>query len=166
MIQLRVSGTKRLLQRLRGMQGNIDEKKKLLLERLADIGINEATMKFGSADYDGDNDVSVTPVPEWLDDNRLAVVASGKSILFIEFGTGLVGYGEEPKYAQRFGYGPGTFSDDPAKGGKGHWDDPKGWYYKHGVKTHGNPPAMAMYDAAKKMRDEIRQIAREVFNGD
>lgn len=166
MISLRVTGTKNLLQRLRGMQSNIDEKKKLLLERLAEIGIDVATTRFDSASYDGDKDVVVQSVPEWIDDNRLAVVASGKSILFIEFGSGLVGYGEKPEYAQRFGYGPGTWSDDPDKGGKGHWDDPNGWYYKHNTKSYGNPPAMAMYEAAKTMRNDIRQIAREVFSGD
>lgn len=166
MITLRVSGTRNLLNRLKSMQSGIDEKKKLLLERLAQIGINEASVKFAEASYDGDKDVKVKSTPEWIDDNRLAVVASGKSILFIEFGTGLVGYGEHPEYAEQFGYGPGTWSDDPAKGGKRHWDDPNGWYFKHGVKTHGNPPAMAMYEAAKTMRNNIRQIAREVFSGD
>ena len=31
------------------------------------------------------------------------------------------------------------------------------------VITHGNPPARAMYDAAKVMRSKIVDIAREVY---
>nr|DAM07872.1 MAG TPA: hypothetical protein [Caudoviricetes sp.] len=29
--------------------------------------------------------------------------------------------------------------------------------------THGNPPARAMYEASKAMREEIKKIAKEVF---
>ena len=58
--------------------------------------------------------------------------------------------------------GPGTWSLD-SDSGKGHWDDPEGWYYEHGKKSHGNPPAMAMYDAAQTMVAELTTIAREVF---
>ena len=167
MIELRVSGTKKLLSRLRRLQSSVDEKTKEFLTRLADIGISVADIQYSSALYDGDNDVIVNPMPEWVSDNTLAVVASGKSILFIEFGSGLAGHDEDPSYAQRFGYGQGTWSDDPSKGGKGQWDNPDGWIYKHDKdRTWGNPPARAMYEAAKVMRQEILNVAREVFNGD
>ena len=32
------------------------------------------------------------------------------------------------------------------------------------VLTHGNPPARAMYEASKAMREQIMVIAREVFS--
>ena len=57
----------------------------------------------------------------------------------------------------------GTWSTDESLGGKGHWDDPNGWYYKHGEKSHGNPPAMAMVSARDTMVEELTTIAREVF---
>lgn len=167
MIELRVSGAKSLIAKLKRHRADIEEKKKKFLEELAYIGIDTATAVFedASTEYDGDFDVIVQQVPMWIDDNRLAVMASGKSILFVEFGTGLVGYGQDD-YADSFGYGPGTWSDNPEKGGKGHWDDPAGWYYEHGKISHGNPPARAMYDSSKTMRGEIVRIAREVFRGD
>ena len=31
------------------------------------------------------------------------------------------------------------------------------------IRTHGNPPARAMYDAGKAMRERIVEIAREVY---
>lgn len=166
MIELRVSGTKKLLSRLRRLQSSVDEKTKEFLTRLAEIGITEADVHFRNAVYDGDNDAKAIPTPEWVNENTIAVVAEGKKLLFVEFGSGLIGYGDDPSYAQKFGYGPGTWSDDLSKGGKGHWSDPNGWYYKHGEKSYGNPPARAMYEAAKVMRQEILNVAREVFNGD
>jgi hypothetical protein len=55
--------------------------------------------------------------------------------------------------------GPGTYPE-----GKGHWDDPNGWYYTHGQKSYGNPPAMAMVKAIERMTEEITTIARDVFS--
>ena len=126
----------------------LNDRIRLLLEKLGEIGVNTAAIKFRSAKYDGNNDVDVTI--EWSDENTLRIVASGGSVLFIEFGSGLGGYGHPQ--AGELGYGPGTWSDNEALGGKHHWDDPKGWYYEHGQKSHGNPPARAMYDAGKEMR--------------
>ena len=95
-------------------------------------------------------------------ENACAVVATGEATLFIEFGSGyMMGYGHpEPQ-----GYGPGTWSDGP--NGKGHWDDPNGWYLpkeKGGGKSYGNPPAGAMYSAVKEIELEFERVAREVFS--
>ena len=90
------------------------------------------------------------------------IYASGTAVAFIEFGSGAaMGYGHP--MAGEHGLGPGTWSTDESLGGKGHWDDPNGWYYKHGEKSHGNPPAMAMYDAVQAMTAEITTIAKGVF---
>ena len=90
------------------------------------------------------------------------IYAKGKAIAFIEFGSGAaMGYGHPD--AGKHGLGPGTWSMDESLGGKGHWDDPNGWYYKHGEKSHGNPPAMAMVAARDAMVEELTTIAREVF---
>jgi len=88
------------------------------------------------------------------------IYAEGEAVAFIEFGSGARdGYGH-PK-AGELGFGPSTWS--LSEEGKGHWDNPDGWYYEHGKKSHGNPPAMAMYDAVQAMTAEITTIAREVF---
>ena len=137
----------------------VQRKETELITKLAEKGRDVASVKFATAKYDGDNDVSVR-----VDSTgSVAVIyAEGTAVAFIEFGSGAKeGYGHP--LADAHGLGPGTWSTNPDLGGKGHWDDPNGWYYKHGKKSHGNPPAMAMYDAVQIMTAEITAIAREVF---
>lgn len=144
-------------QELRRYAEWVERKEAELRTKLAERGANVAAIRFAVADYDGDDDVSVR-----VDDTgSVAVIyAEGKAVAFIEFGSGAKeGYGHP--MADSFGFGPGTWST--GESGKGHWDDPNGWYYAHGKKSHGNPPAMAMYDAVQTMTEELTEIAREVF---
>ena len=135
---------------------DLENKANRICERLAEIGKTTATQGFADAEYDGDKDVAVSVEPI---QNGYAVHARGNSVLFIEFGSGaLYGYGHpEPEL-----YGPGTWSDGP--GGKGHWQDPNGWYYKHNSKSYGNAPAQAMYDAKTEVERRAEEVANEVFN--
>lgn len=145
------------VQELRRYAEWVDRKEAELISKLAERGKNVASVKFASAKYDGTNDVSVR-----VDSTgSVAVIyAEGEAVAFIEFGSGsAMGYGHPQ--AGEHGFGPGTWST--SESGKGHWDDPDGWYYEHGKKSHGNPPAMAMYDAVQTMTAEITSIAREVF---
>lgn len=122
--------------------------------RLAQLGATVASIQFARAIYNGSNNVSVR-----VDDaGGVAVIyAEGSAVAFIEFGAGSrYGYGHPE--AGQFGMGPGTFPD-----GKGHWDDPNGWWYGHGEHSFGNPPAMAMYQAREEIVQQLTQIAREVF---
>ena len=138
----------------------IQRKEAEFVQKLAERGRNVASVKFAAAKYDGNNDVSVR-----VDSTgSVAVIyAEGEAVAFIEFGSGAKeGYGHP--LAGDYGLGPGTWSTNEELGGKGHWDDPNGWYYKHGEKSHGNPPAMAMYDAVQAMTAEITAIAQEVFS--
>ena len=137
----------------------MERKEAELVTKLAERGKAVASVKFASAKYDGTNDVSV-----WVDSTgSVAVIyAEGEAVAFIEFGSGAKeGYGHPQ--ADQHGLGPGTWSTNEELGGKGHWDDPNGWYYVHGKKSHGNPPAMAMYDAVQTLTAEITTIAKEVF---
>lgn len=137
----------------------VERKEAELIAKLAEHGKNVASVKFAGAAYDGTNDVSVR-----VDSTgSVAVIyAEGEAVAFIEFGSGAeMGYGHPD--AGKHGLGPGTWSTDESLGGKGHWNNPNGWYYKHGEKSHGNPPAMAMYDAVQAMTTEITTIAKEVF---
>lgn len=156
------SNAKTVISQLRQYKSGLNTKIHILIERLGNIGVNTANLKYSTAAYDGDKDVEVTA--EWIGNTTLRVIASGETVLFIEFGSGLGGYGHPQ--AKEFGYGPGTYSDNEAVGGKHHWADPKGWYYEHGKKSHGNPPSRAMYDAGKEMRMRIIQTAQEVFSHD
>ena len=138
----------------------IQRKEAEFIQKLAERGRNVASVKFAAAKYDGNNDVSVRVDAT----GSVAVIyAEGEAVAFIEFGSGAKeGYGHP--LAGDHGLGPGTWSTNEELGGKGHWDNPNGWYYKHGEKSHGNPPAMAMYDAVQAMTAEITAIAREVFS--
>ncbi len=132
-------------------------KEKELREKLAARGVSVAEVKFRGAVYDGRNDISV----RWEDDGAKATIyASGQAVAFIEFGSGAK-YGYGHPQASEFGLGPGTWSDGP--NGKGHWDDPDGWWYNH-KRTFGNPPAMAMYEAVQQMTQTLAEIATEVFS--
>ena len=147
------------VQELRRYAEWVERKESELITRLAERGKAVAEIKFASALYDGTNDVSVR-----VDSTgSVAVIyAEGEAVAFIEFGSGAtMGYGHPT--AGEHGLGPGTWSTNEELGGEGHWDNPNGWYYKHGEKSHGNPPAMAMYDAVQTMTAEITTIAREVF---
>lgn len=134
-----------------------EEKARELSERLATLGATVASIRFSRAVYTGKKDVEVT-VEELP--NGYKVKADGESVLFIEFGSGVT-YGYGHPEAGEFGMGPGTYPD-----GKGHWDDPKGWYLPKsagGGHTFGNPPAMPMYEARKAIEQELPRIVKEVF---
>lgn len=135
----------------------LDRKCKTLAKRLADYGLTKATIKYATALYVGPQDWKVTVKRT---EHGYAVQASGKTVLLLEFGAGIT-FGDGHPLNGEFGMGPGTYPD-----GKGHWNDPKGWYLPKsagGGHTYGNPPSMAMYNTAEELRGEIEKIAREVF---
>lgn len=137
----------------------VSEKEAELRSRLAMLGASVASIQFSRAIYSGSNDVTVR-----VDDTgSVAVIyAEGESVCFIEFGSGIK-YGYGHPQADEFGFGPGTWSDDEEKGGKGHWDSPYGWWFGSGQHTYGNPPAMAMVAAVNAITEQVTTIAREVF---
>lgn len=139
---------------VRKYQAWILEKEAELRSRLASLGATVASIQFSRAIYHGTNDVSVR-----VDDTgSVAVIyAEGESVAFIEFGAGIT-YGYGHPLAGELGAGPGTYPE-----GKGHWDNPNGWWYAHGQHTYGNPPAMAMVAARDAMVADITTIAKEVF---
>lgn len=134
------------------------ERTKVFLEALAAEGMNIASARFAQATYDGDNDVTVSI--EERGDNKYAVVATGKATLFIEFGTGIAYPDSHPEGAET-GMVHGSWSESEL--GKGHWDDPNGWYYAHGKKSHGNPANMSMYNSIRELETKFEEIARKVF---
>jgi hypothetical protein len=142
----------RAKRRLDEYYADLIEKANTVCERLASMGAVRASLDFSRAIYNGTNDVAVTVEPI---DNGYAIHARGNAVLFIEFGSGAsYGYGHpEPE-----GYGPGTYP------GKGHWDDPNGWWYGNHEHSYGNPPAQAMYNAKREIQAEVQRIADEVFN--
>ena len=138
-------------------------------DRLAQEGMEIASIKFSQAVYDGTNDVSVTVEPRG--NNVRAVVATGRATLFIEFGTGVTYPYNHPE-AGELGMKRGEY-------GQGHGKQHSWGYYgdpgtngvlkekKNGgfvVITHGNPANMPMYETVKELQDRLTEIAKEVFS--
>lgn len=135
----------------------LQNRSKVLLERLAQLGATNISLRFSRAVYSGKKDFSVSVKPF---KNGYKVIVDGESVLFIEFGSGIT-YGSGHPEASEHGMGPGTYPD-----GKGHWNDPNGWYIpkeKGGGHTYGNPPAMAVYQTVKDLERELPNIVKEVF---
>lgn len=152
-VELSKDSIKAAIKELRDYKAWVKKKEGELRLRLAQRGAAVASIQFSRAIYNGTNDISVR-----VDDTgSVAVIyAEGEAVAFIEFGSGAKhGYGHPQ--ADEFGYGPGTYP------GKGHWDNPKGWWYGSGQHSYGNPPAMAMYDAVQVIAESVLEIAREVF---
>ena len=124
------------------------------------MGALKASLEFSRAIYTGIEDHMIEVIPNG--DNCYKVKASGETVLFVEFGTGLVGYG----HPETHGMTPGSYSETL---GKGHWDDPNGWWLPreksggHSQHTYGNPPNMPMYNTVKELEQELVRVAREVF---
>ena len=169
---IRVSGIESTLKHVERTLNNIKNKQRDFLEKLAEIGIETANVRFANAQYDGTND-AVVNAPEWDGDNKLIISATGRAVAFIEFGTGVHYTESHPKAAEfgairgSYGYGLGKldqwrYKGDPGTNGEVITEGK----HKGEVLTHGNPPARAMYEAGKDMREHIREIAQEVFSND
>lgn len=152
-------GIERILKALDEYEREMNRKAQELVTRLAQEGMEIARFTFDIAAYDGVKDVTVYIEPRG--ELRTAVVAVGQSVLFLEFGAGyLLGYG----HPEPMGFGPGTYP------GRGHWDNPNGWYLPKAVQeatgiehSVGNAPSMGMYNAEKELEQRIQEIAAEVF---
>lgn len=148
----------RAIKQLKVYERDFEAKEKEFVKRLAEIGLSVARTGFQLADYDGERDVVVTMNQSG---SRATIVASGETVGFLEFGTGILN--PEWSGSTETGYKPpphGTY-------GKGKGANPKGWYFTSGPgasqHTYGNPPAEAMLTAREAMIEQVTKIAREVW---
>ena len=146
------------IKELKAFRDSIDVKKDKLLEKLAYIGVKEASVRFTTAIYDGVNDSSVTL--ETTQDGY-CIKAEGRAVAFIEFGAGVYHNPGEPYPNPRPEgiVGIGEY-------GKGHGKR-QAWGFRNDdgelVITRGNPAAMPMWYASEEMRDAILKTFMEVF---
>ena len=146
------------LKELKAYRDSIDAKKYQLLEELTKIGLKEASVRFTTAMYDGVNDVDVRAE---LTHFGYRIVAEGKAVAFIEFGTGVYHNPTEPYPKARPDGIVGIGEYGKGYGKRQAW----GFHDDSGelVITHGNPAAMPMWYASEEMRNSILKIAKEVF---
>lgn len=135
------------------------KKTKELTEAIAILGAKEAAHWFGTAMYDGDNDVTIDVKPT-ESSKGWTITANGQAVAFIEFGSGVYHNTAEPYPSPR---PPGIVGIGEYGQGKGKR---QGWIYFDGgekVFTRGNPASMPMYRASESMKKDLVKVAREVF---
>lgn len=145
---------------------DLEKKCKIFAEEVAQLGYDEIQWRLEEHNDTGLTLGSMEFLTEQEGDNYVVKVrVTSDAILFLEFGSGLKGLNEGPghPYAADHGMMPGTYP------GEGHWDDPEGWFYYNSQKggkrfhTYGQVASMPMYFGGKKMREEFRKVAKEVF---
>lgn len=146
---------------LRAYKRTLRQKADRICEELAKIGLEKVRVTYANADYTITPDLAVTVVPI---PNGYSIKASGTDVLFVEFGTGYIHANE---WGNQNGLPVGSFSDSPQ--GKGHWDNPLGWWYPGGGskwedRTFGNEPAMAFKYAQDEILLNLTRIAKEALN--
>lgn len=138
----------------------VQEKAKLLCEKLAIFGAQEASVRFASAMYDGTNDSAIDVEQS---EKGWTITASGQAVAFVEFGAGVYHNPSEPYPIPR---PPGIVGI--GEYGKGYGKRKMWGYYDEGgqlVLTRGNAAVMPMWYATQEMRNKLLEIAREVFAG-
>lgn len=146
------------IKELKAYRDSIDAKKYRLLEELTKIGLREASIRFTTAMYDGVNDSSVRAE---LTHFGYRIVAEGKAVAFIEFGSGVYHNPGEPYPNPRPDgiVGIGEYGKGFGKRQAWGYTDETGEL----VITHGNPAAMPMWYASEEMRNAIVKTFKEVF---
>lgn len=168
-VRLSDAGLRDAERQIREYKTTLNKKAQEFAKSLADKGFDVAKVRFTNAEYAGSNDVSCRVEQNG---NICTIIAEGKSVAFIEFGTGAHhnGYGGElpPGVGAHGSYGKGQGAN-------------RRWYYYGNpgntgtpVKqvdgkgqlnyTDGNEPAMAMWGAVEEMASQVEATWREVWN--
>ena len=168
-VPLSQRGIDTLLREIESYTVWLKERSQVLLDHLAQAGLEVASARFAKVAYDGTNDASVSL--ETRSEGVRAVVAVGASVLFIEFGTGVT-YPDNHPQAAELGMKRGEY-------GQGHGKQSSWGYYgdpgtngvvkmkKDGstvVITHGNPANMPMYETVKELEAMLPDLIKEVFS--
>lgn len=170
-VRLSDAGLRDAERQIQEYKTTLNQKAQEFAKALAQKGIDVATVRFANAQYAGDNDVTVEHDPVQTP-NGFAIVAHGKSVAFIEFGTGAHhnGYGGElpPGVGAHGSYGKGQganrrwyyYGESGNAGTPVKQVDGKGQLNY----TSGNEPAMAMWGAVEEMASQVEATWREVWN--
>lgn len=170
-VRLSDAGLRDAERQMQEYKTTLNQKAQEFAKALAQKGIDVATVRFANAQYAGDNDVTVEHDPVQTP-NGFAIVAHGKAVAFIEFGTGVMhsayggelpdGVGEHGTYGKGNGkhkrwyyYGESGNAGTPVKevDGKGQLNY-----------TSGNDAAMAMWGAVEEIASQVEATWREVWS--
>lgn len=161
-IKLSKSSIDDAIKQLRQYKDDLARKNQLFIDRLAKIGLTtvQQTMESIPGEEKGSYYTEIINNSEG-DIAGAAIHLSGDQVLFLEFSAGITFGTNSYPLPSGDQFGMGTYP------GKGHWDDPNGWWYidENGNKHHsyGNRAYMPMYHAEQAIVLAVQQIAREVF---
>ena len=153
-LELSKDSCNKALKELEKYQKEIKPKMLEVCKRLAEIGAQEAQRFFDMAE-NGNQGVRVTINKI---ENGWSIVASGKSVYFVEFGTGDAVTNSHGFQVSVPIY-PGSYSETHAQ-----QYSVKGYWYYGGERLTETPIYAPMYHADRKMREEASRVLREVFN--
>lgn len=168
-VRLSDAGLRDAERQIQEYKTTLNKKAQEFAKALADKGLDVAKVRFANAEYAGSNDVSCHVEQNG---NTCTIVAEGKAVAFIEFGTGVMhsAYGGElPDGVGEHGtYGKGNgqhkrwyYYGDPGNAGTPVKEvDGKGQLNY----TSGNDAAMAMWGAIEEMASQVEATWREVWN--
>lgn len=175
-VRLSDAGLKQAEKDILKYKATLNRKARALAFRLSWLGLEVAKVRFANAEYAGSNDVKCHINQK---DKTCTIVAEGKAVAFIEFGTGVThqGWGaagtvgplplpdnigehgtygkENGKHKRWYYYGESGNAGTPVKevDGKGQLNY-----------TSGNDAAMAMWGAVEEMASQVEATWREVWN--
>lgn len=144
------------LRQLRDYRAWLRERQTELVRRLAEAGLETASVRFGDAlpGYDGDRTPPELTVE--VEGTKARLVASGRTVAFLEFGAGV----SHPEHSSGL-FRHGTYGHGLGRLRSWRYPDQDGQERE----TTGNDPAEAMTGAVQTMAEQAARIAREVFAG-
>jgi hypothetical protein len=168
-VRLSDAGLRDAKRQIQEYKTTLNKKARALAFRLSWLGLEVAKVRFANAEYAGSNDVKCHINQK---DKTCTIVAEGKSVAFIEFGTGAHhnGYGGElpPGVGAHGSYGQGKgagkrwyYYGDPGNAGTYVDTVPGKGQLNY---TSGNDAAMAMWGAVEEMASQVEATWREVWN--
>ena len=175
-VRLSDAGLRDAERQIQEYKATLNKKARAFAFRLSWLGLEVAKVRFANAEYAGSNDVKCHINQK---DKTCTIVAEGKAVAFIEFGTGVThqGWGaagtvgplplpdnigehgtygkENGKHKRWYYYGESGNAGTPVKqvDGKGQLNY-----------TSGNDAAMAMWGAVEEMASQVEATWREVWN--
>lgn len=177
MIKVETPNLNTVIAQLRAKQKELQMKNGELIDKIVEKGNQKLSDKLSVAEYDGEMKASVAPVEYDPAEQSVSIGIAGSAVTFIEFGTGTF-YPDNHPMMDEFEFKRGTF-------GKGLGANPP-WYFRatNGaigknaigevdavtasgaviIKTYGNPANRVVYNTAKELREELKDIAKEVYS--
>lgn len=174
-VNLSPSSFRTAAKEVQAYQKNLPAKCRTLVERLTEIGLQEAKARIGQSPLGSTITITTKASPAKVGCKAILVGVGQtqqpadekfepiNTLIMVEFGAGITYNPVDNPTASEFGFGIGTYP------GQTHAFDPEGWMYKDADgKWHhsfGIKATMPMYGATQAMGDQISKIAKEVFGG-